>query len=77
MRTPQAKLPPTPTQARVYRFVERSIREMGYPPTLREIAKHFGWRSENSAINHIGALVRKGWLVRDPLVSRGLRLTGR
>jgi len=39
--------------------------EAGAPPTLREIAAHFGFRSKTAAADHIHALCRKGVLNRD------------
>ncbi len=32
----------TSRQAEIYRFVVKFIREMGYPPSIRQIGKHVG-----------------------------------
>lgn len=40
--------------------------EVGVPPTLREIAVHFGYRSKTAAADHVRALRQKGFLNRDP-----------
>jgi repressor LexA len=45
----------------------------GYPPTLREIGEHMGIRSTNGVNDHLKALERKGYLVREELKSRALR----
>jgi repressor LexA len=34
----------TPTQEKVFDFLEDFLRRKGFPPTLREIASHFGLR---------------------------------
>jgi len=44
-----------------------------YPPTLREIGEHMGIRSTNGVNDHLKALERKGYLVREELKSRALR----
>jgi repressor LexA len=63
----------TPAQARVFQFVVSSLAEVGYPPTLREVARHIG-RGISSAQLHLEALARKGYLRRDPGTMRGIRL---
>jgi SOS-response transcriptional repressor LexA len=65
---------PTPAQERVLRLIDRLARERGMPPTLREIAAGLGVGSASGVRQHVLALVRDGWLHRDPLVSRGLRV---
>lgn len=34
-------------------------------PTMDEIARHFRWKSQTSAANHVNALIRKGFLEKD------------
>lgn len=64
----------TPNQARVLAYIRQRILE-GMPPTRREIAEHFGWRSANAAEDHIKALCRKGAIAMTvPGASRGIRL---
>ncbi|MDX2187956.1 MAG: transcriptional repressor LexA [Opitutaceae bacterium] len=36
--------------------------ERGIPPSTREIQRHFGFASPNSALNHLRALARKGYI---------------
>lgn len=57
-------------------YIRHSIQTMGYPPTLREIAAHMGIRSTNGVNDHLRALERKGYLARQELKSRGMRLVG-
>lgn len=61
-------------QREVYEFIRERI-EAGVPPTFREIADRFGIVSPNGVAYHLKALERKGMIVRDPNLSRGIRLT--
>lgn len=62
----------TDRQRDVLRFIKDFMRSRGYPPTVREVARKFGYRSPLAAKQHIDALVRKGYLRRAPGISRGL-----
>ncbi len=64
----------TPRQAQILEFIKDAIAE-GYPPTLAEIASHFGFRSPNAAVDHLKALARKGAIELVEGASRGIRLT--
>ena len=66
----------TRRQRQVLDFITESIEERGYPPTLREIGEHLEIRSTNGVNDHLKALERKGYLVRDDLKSRALRPRG-
>src|SRR5215510_10622196 len=72
-RTALDKEPLTERQRQVLEFIARSIRERGYPPTLREIGEQMGIRSTNGVNDHLKALERKGYLLREELKSRALR----
>jgi len=63
----------TRRQQQVLDFINRCIAERGYPPTMREIGNHMGIRSTNGVNDHLKALERKGYLVRDDMKSRALR----
>jgi len=63
----------TKRQTMVLDFIRASIEERGYPPTIREIGTHMGIRSTNGVNDHLKALEKKGYLVRDELKSRALR----
>jgi hypothetical protein len=64
----------TEKQAAVLRFITDHRTAHGYPPTLREIGKHFGLRSTNGVNDHLRALERKGFIVRGDMLSRGIRI---
>jgi repressor LexA len=59
----------------VLQYIESSITQRGYPPTLREIGNHMGIRSTNGVNDHLRALERKGYLAREDMKSRALRPT--
>ena len=63
----------TDRQREILDFITRSIRDRGYPPTLREIGLHFGIKSTNGVNDHLRALEKKGHLQREDLKSRALR----
>ncbi len=65
--------PLTDRQRLVLTFVEDFCRRQGYPPTVREVAAHFGIQPR-AAADHLAALKRKGYLHREPGRSRGLAL---
>ena len=53
----------SPRQATILEFIESLQRAGAVPPTLREIADHFGFRSVTAAANPVRALRHKGFLV--------------
>jgi repressor LexA len=59
----------------VLQYIESSISDRGYPPTLREIGNFMGIRSTNGVNDHLRALERKGYLAREDMKSRALRPT--
>lgn len=67
--------PLTERQRMILDFIKQSIRERGYPPSLREIGSHMGIKSTNGVNDHLTALERKGYLRRDSMKSRALQPT--
>lgn len=66
--------PLTARQQAVYEFIREQLHATRRPPTVREIADHFGFRSPKGGTDHLAALERKGWIIRTPGVSRGIQL---
>lgn len=66
----------TDRQRAVLEYIEFSIQDRGYPPTLREIGNHMQppIKSTNGVNDHLRALERKGYLTREDMKSRTLRL---
>jgi repressor LexA len=68
--------PLTERQQVVLTFVEDFCRRQGYPPTVREVAAYFKVQPR-AAADHLAALKKKGYLRREPGLSRGLSLASR
>ncbi len=64
----------TQRQQDVYKFIREKIRGRGYGPTVREIAEHFDINSPNGVVCHLKALVKKGFISREPNMSRAIQL---
>jgi repressor LexA len=62
----------TERQQAVLNFIRQHQRETGFPPTSREIQRHFQFQSQTAAMNHLRALERKGVINRSPHKARGL-----
>jgi repressor LexA len=62
----------TERQREVYDFLLAFWRSNGYPPAIREVAAHFGFRSTRAVVDHLNALERKGWIVRGRERSRAI-----
>lgn len=64
----------TARQKQVYDFIEKSILEKGVPPTIRELGEKFSISSTNGVRSILTALIKKGYIRKTPLVSRGIEL---
>ncbi len=64
----------TTRQQQVYRFIKEYIEANGCSPTLREISAHIGTAGTATAISHVDALEKKGYLSRREGSSRGIVL---
>lgn len=62
----------TERQSEILTYIATHIQLRHYPPTVREIGRHFGIESPNGVMCHLKALVKKGVLCRDPKIARGL-----
>ncbi|MBK1700076.1 transcriptional repressor LexA [Thiococcus pfennigii] len=67
------RTPAGQTRERVFQFVRDRLLA-GQPPTVREVQEAFGFRSVQSAREHLEALVAAGRLVKQPGKARGYRL---
>ena len=64
----------TDRQAEILRLVRELTEVSGYPPTRAEIAERMGFRSINSAEQHLRALEKKGKIEISEGASRGIRV---
>lgn len=60
----------TSRQKQVLDYIQGSQTQHGVVPTMREIARQFGFRSMTAAADHVRALRRKGYLVHNPRAAR-------
>jgi len=65
----------TSRQQRILDFIERTVRERGYPPTVREIGEAVGLTSSSSVHAQLANLERKGLLTKDPSKPRAMTLS--
>ena len=59
---------------RIIDYIAATVRESGYPPSVREIAAAVGLASTSAVHHHLSALEKEGQLERDATQSRALRL---
>ena len=64
----------TEKQQDILSFIQEYISTIGYPPSFREIAKHFNLASTFGVKRHIDALVKKGFLSNESKTSRTLSI---
>jgi repressor LexA len=51
------------------------IKGKGIPPTLADVAKHFGYKNRATVQQHLQAIEKKGYIKKSPKLSRGIELT--
>lgn len=69
------KAPLTARQLAVLEFLHAHATYVGYPPTVREIARRFDISSPNGVVCHLKALEQKGYIRRDRKRSRSIVFT--
>ena len=63
------------TQQRIYEYLmERS--QDGVPPSVREIGAAVGLKSTSSVQANLDALEAAGYITRDPMLKRSIRING-
>ena len=60
---------------RIIDYIAATVRQRGYPPSVREIASAVNLASTSAVHHHLQALEREGYLERGATRSRALRLT--
>jgi repressor LexA len=66
----------TRNQRKVLDFLKSYVKKEGFPPTLREIASHFGLRGPRAPQKTLAILERKGYLRKVPGGSRAIEIQG-
>ena len=61
-------------QRKILRFIQNRISKEGRPPTIREIASWFGFKSTGTVRDYLHTLAKKGYLRLTPKKSRAIEL---
>jgi repressor LexA len=64
----------TTRQRQILDCIEASMRERGYPPSVREIGEVVGLTSPSTVHNHLNTLQKHGYLKRDPSKPRAIEV---
>lgn len=64
----------TGRQAKILDYLVGTLRERGYPPSVREIGAAVGLSSSSTVHAHLAQLEAKGFIKRDPARSRAIEL---
>ncbi len=64
----------TRRQREVLECIEQSMRDRGYPPSVREIGEVVGLSSSSTVHAHLNALEKLGFLKRDPTKPRAIEV---
>jgi repressor LexA len=67
----------TARQQRILDYIHDTVRDRGYPPTVREIGEAVGLTSSSSVHAQLANLERKGLLRKDPTKPRAMALSDR
>ena len=66
----------TPRQRRILDYIQRTVRDRGYPPTVREIGEAVGLTSSSSVHAQLENLGRRRLLRKDPAKPRAIEVAG-
>jgi repressor LexA len=69
-----ADLPLVGKRLEILDFIDRSQRERGYPPSVREICEEVGLTSTSTVHAHLKTLQGQGYLRRDPTKPRAIEV---
>ena len=58
----------------ILEFIESSLQDRGYPPSVREIGEAVGLTSSSSVHAHLATLQKQGYLRRDPTKPRAIEV---
>lgn len=64
----------TDRQRQILRYIDETIRDRGYPPSVREIGTAVSLTSPSTVHTHLRSLERMGFLRRDPALPRAIEV---
>lgn len=65
----------TARQKRIIEFIQQTVKDRGYPPTVREIGEAVGLTSSSSVHSQLANLQRMGFIHKDPTKPRAIGLS--
>ena len=71
---PEANTELTDRQHQILQYIDDTIRERSYPPSVREIGDAVGLTSPSTVHSHLNTLQRLGYLRRDPTKPRAIEV---
>jgi len=63
----------TTKQQKIFDFIVKHVKDIGYPPTVRDIAGEYKMSSKG-AYDHMLAIEKKGYIRRDPTKPRAIEI---
>jgi repressor LexA len=69
-----SELPLSGKRLEILDFIDRTQRERGYPPSVREICEAVGLTSTSTVHAHLSTLQKQGFLRRDPTKPRAIEV---
>ncbi len=72
--TPSSDQSLTGKRREILEVIEASLRDRGYPPSVREIGEAVGLTSSSSVHAHLSTLQKQGFLRRDPTKPRAIEV---
>jgi repressor LexA len=64
----------TDRQRQILEIIDKSMRDRGYPPSVREIGEAVGLTSPSTVHSHLSTLSKLGFLRRDPTKPRAIEV---
>lgn len=65
----------TDIQLKILEFICEFISGRGFPPTVREISRAFGWNTTSNVQQHLERMQRDGLITREKDMARTVRPT--
>ena len=63
-------------EQKVFDYIKEKVKDTGYPPSVREICAAVGFKSTSSAHQYIAKLAEKGYISKDDLKTRAIKIVG-
>jgi len=60
----------------ILNYIRKQVKEVGYPPSVRELCKAVGLKSTSSVHLYLSRLAEKGYIKKSNLKTRALKITG-